>query len=578
MANRLDPINMVDFTGGLNTRASPFQLGENETPESLNVAVDRLGGIYSRFGWERWSTEDLWDDPETWDPRRAFMHALSDGTFNNYIAANGTIFGSTGTPDFVDLAVACGAVTHLADFAAMGDTLYVARGRENPGAYRVGAGTLTALAESGAGNWNDDYTDPLSGPAAMPAAELCESHGGYLFVANTEEDGTDFPNRIRWSHPTSPLDWASADYIDISSEGGRITALMSFQDHLLVFKSDGIWAIYGYDANSWQVIKKSTTIGAPGPQAVTRSEAAVFFYSASDHGSVYAYTGEMPQEVSQGLRRSIGQITHPDLIWVGWLRRKLWVTVPWNYEGAQDDSTGVFVYDPAVGENGCWMFFESLAGGLGPLVGGSNLDSAVRPMGVLRNTESPRIVLLDAIEEFAYDHISDTSVLGATSTLSDPFATLAIETDTGDLIVASGMPGLQPFRTIYRTPWLTAGWPTRKKSFRRPDFVCRRTGLTHQLRIQSYRDYEEINPRRQHTVQVDGQGLTVWGEFDWTATEGALPDAPVWGSGRVAGNKVVRGGSFGLCKALQVRIQSFTPGARWGIDAIVLKLVMRRFH
>jgi len=85
MANRLDPINMVDFTGGLNTRASPFQLGENETPESLNVAVDRLGGIYSRFGWERWSTEDLWDDPETWDPRRAFMHALSDGTFNRSV-------------------------------------------------------------------------------------------------------------------------------------------------------------------------------------------------------------------------------------------------------------------------------------------------------------------------------------------------------------------------------------------------------------------------------------------------------------------------------------------------------------
>ena len=115
-------------------------------------------------------------------------------------------------------------------------------------------------------------------------------------------------------------------------------------------------------------------------------------------------------------------------------------------------------------------------------------------------------------------------------------------------------------------------------NFRQPRFRKYCGQLTHQLRIQSYRDYEEINPRRQHTVQVDGQGLTVWGEFDWTATEGALPDAPVWGSGRVAGNKVVRGGSFGLCKALQVRIQSFTPGARWGIDAIVLKLVMRRFH
>jgi hypothetical protein len=578
MANRLDPINMVDFTGGLNTRASPFQLGENETPESLNVAVDRVGGIYSRYGWERWNDEDLWDDPATWDPRRAYMHALSDGSYNTYLAANGKLFASTGTPAFVDLALACTAVTHLADFASLGDTLYVARGRETAGARRAGSTAFQVLAQSGAGNWNDDYTSPLAGPPAMPAAELCESHAGYLFVANTEEDGLDFPNRIRWSHPTSAVDWAQADYIDILSEGNKITALMSYQDHLLVFKSDGIWAIYGYDADSWQVIKKSTTIGTPGPQAVTRSETAVFFYSASDHGSVYAYTGELPQEISPQLRRSIGQITHPDLIWVGWLRRKLWVTVPWSYEGPDSDSVGVFVFDPAVGDNGCWMFFQSEAGGLGPLVGGSNLESSFRPMGVLRNTETPRLVLLDAIEDFAYDHVSDTSFLGATTTLSDPFASLALTTSDGKLIIASGSPGLQPFRTIYRTPWLTAGWPTRKKSFRRPDFVCRRTGLTHQLRIQSFRDYEEVNPRRQHTVQVDSQGLTLWGQFDWTATEDAPPDAPVWGSGRVAGNKVVRGGSFGLCRALQVRIQSFTPGARWGIDAIVLKLVMRRFH
>jgi hypothetical protein len=40
----------------------------------------------------------------------------------------------------------------------------------------------------------------------------------------------------------------------------------------------------------------------------------------------------------------------------------------------------------------------------------------------------------------------------------------------------------------------------------------------------------------------------------------------------------VRGGSLGLCKSLQVRIVGITPGARWGIDAIVMKLVMRRFH
>jgi hypothetical protein len=304
---------------------------------------------------------------------------------------------------------------------------------------------------------------------------------------------------------------------------------------------------------------------------VTRSETEIFFYSASDMGTIYAYNGERPLEIAPNIRRSLGQITHSELIWVGWLRRKLWVTVPWDYEGAKNDSTGVFVFDPSVGENGCWMFYTSNAGGLGPLVGGSNIDTAFRPMGVLRNTDFPRVVLLDAIETQALDHVSDISVIGVTSSASDLWAVTALATNTGNLIVASGSPGYSPFQTIYRTPWLHAGWPTRKKSFRRPDFVCRRTGFTHQLRIQSFRDYEEVNPRRQHTMTIDAQGVTVWGDFEWG-------DGSLWGSGKVAGNKIVRAGSFGLCKAVQIRLTNITPGARWGIDAIVMKYVARRFH
>jgi hypothetical protein len=570
MANRLDPINLVDFSGGINTRASPFQLAENETTESFNVAVDTLGGIYSRRGWERWNTNDLWDpdvEGEEWNPRRAYMHSLSDGTFVTYVAANEKLFGSDGSNALADLGLACAANTHLADFASLGNDIYIARGRHLSCYTRHGSDTPVELTPSTAGNWNDDYTTPIGG--YMPQAELVEAHAGYVFVANITEDGVEFPNRIRWSHPTSPGDWAQLDYIDILAEGDRITGLMSFQDHLLVFKSDGLWAIYGYDAESWQVIKKSTTSGAPGPQAVTRSETAVFYYSGSDLGALFVYQGEVPQEISSGLRRSLGEINRPELVWVGWLGRKLWVTVPWDYTGPQEDSTGVFVFDPAVGETGCWMFYASRAGGLGPLVGGSNIDSSAHPMGVMRNSEFPRIVLLDSIEDRAWDLVSDFAVLGASG--ADPWNLPALVTDTGDMIIASGMPGVQPYETIYRTPWLTAGWPTRKKSFRRPDFVCRRTGLTHQLRIQSFRDYEEINPRRQHTMQIDSQGISLWGEFDWG--EGQL-----WGSGRTTGNKIVRGGSFGLCKALQVRIAGLTPGARWGIDAIIMKLVMRRFH
>jgi hypothetical protein len=41
---------LTDFTGGLNYRADPFQLHENESPDMLNVDLDPRGGISMRDG------------------------------------------------------------------------------------------------------------------------------------------------------------------------------------------------------------------------------------------------------------------------------------------------------------------------------------------------------------------------------------------------------------------------------------------------------------------------------------------------------------------------------------------------
>ena len=55
MANRLEPVNLADFTGGLNLRRNQFQLAPNESPEMNNINVDPLGGIYTRTKAVNWS-------------------------------------------------------------------------------------------------------------------------------------------------------------------------------------------------------------------------------------------------------------------------------------------------------------------------------------------------------------------------------------------------------------------------------------------------------------------------------------------------------------------------------------------
>ena len=440
-----------------------------------------------------------------------------------------------------------------------------------------------ALGGAGAGNWNNDYSDPIHGVA--PQADLVEAHAGYLFAAGTEQDGLIFPNRLRWSHPTSPTDWAELDFIDISTGGNRITALISYEDHLLIFKPDSIWALYGYDLDSWQLVQKSSTIGTKSPQSVTRSETACFFYSASDRGSVYAYGGERPVEIAEQLRVAFESVIEPEFIWVGWVGRRLWVTIPWTYEGATTEDSAAFIFDPSVGGRGAWTYFTSMTSSLGPIVAGSNVDSQIRPLGVLRNPEVPCLVRLDSNVERSVDTVWKFAVIGFT----DPGGTDGyVVTDGGAEVIMSGMEGEEPFAASYRTPWVTADWPTRKKSFRRPDFICRITGTDHALQVRSFRDYEERNARRVHTLIVPSGGpgdslnsgvAAIWNHFNWD--DGTLWDAQgiaPTDAGIRAGASVRRGSSFGLCRALQLRVTGMTRSARWGIDAIVLKVVMRRFR
>jgi len=581
MPNRLEPINLVDFTGGLNLRSNQFQLNQNESPEMVNIAIDPVGGIYTRRGWDRWS-KNIVPEGSAWDPHRAFLIQFSNGADMVYVAANNKVFYSQPDGTFIDLAITVDAIPHMADFVGFGDDVYIAGGKGRQLVRRRMELAPVALTEAASGSWNDDYLNPVLGVG--PKSELIEAHAGYLFAANTSEDAAAFPNRLRWSHPTSPEDWAQADFIDIDTGGSKITALMSYEDHLLIFKNDSIWALYGYEAESWQLVQKSSTIGSPSPQAVGRNEQVVFFYSASDRGGVYVYNGEHPAEISTQIRTALESLSRPDLVWCGWIGRKLWVTLPWNYDGPTNDNAGVFIFDPSVGD-GAWMYYAAATSTLGPLVAGSNVDSEIRPMGVLRSSEVPCVVRLMSNEIDAADNVWDFSVLGGGP---DSYIT----TGLGEEIIMSGMPGNEPFDTIYRTPWITADWPTRKKSFRRPNFICRYTGFDHDLRVRSYRDYEELNAKRQHTLTVPagrittstpappGQVAAVWNTFNWSdgtlwTQPGSPPDVV---SGAKQGASIRRGSSYGLCRALQLRVEGMTPAARWGVDAIILKVVMRRFR
>lgn len=599
---RLQQLVLDDFQGGINLRANQFHLNPGESPDMCNVLVDPRGGFYTRRGWVRW--DNIADfGGETWEPRSAEAHVHTDDTQSVFVTNDGKVFHRhSGDSDFGEMLegpidpgppvnpITAAATPHLADFGSWGNSVYVACGRPQPTFRHDRSDENTFLTEPsggdpgegqvGPGGWNNDYTNPVGGHA--PRAEFCEPHAGYMFYANLSEDtGTTYvsrPTRLRWSHPGGqPEDFAFNDYIDIDAGGGQITGLMSFQDQLLIFKRDSLWALYGYGNDSWQLIKVSRHVGAPSSTAITRSESAVYFFSTSGRNAIFGYTDGQPVEISDQIRPAVEAISAYNNVWLGWSANLLICNLPViNQDTASSVDTTTFTFDLTIG-NGAWQKYRMANASLGPIVEGTDvIDSP--PLSVIYSSTDDHQTVME---------------LGAISQAVDRLDT--INTD-------------EPFTAFYETGWQFAGYPDRRKSWRRPRHIVRKPDDPVEIRVEAFRDYKEGVDPRVHVLNIDGAGLPHWrGTMDSAPWDGVTPpDRPAevpsgdagsaspdgdgfdWDDGTnwaesTEGSLLVRsvdsapaGGGFGKARSIKLRYTS-TDGVAWGIDAIIMKYIDRRF-
>jgi len=502
-----------------------------------------------------------------WEPRSAHTLILSAGRSASYIAANETIYtsGDRGA-SWSDMGVGCSASPHLADFAAWGDKAYIACGPNDQSArqegnWSAGSNEAVLLKNAEGLNFDNDYTVKSEG--VMPQCEVTEPHAGYLFCGNTSELELPYPNRLRWSHPLRPESYAENDYIDIDIGGGEITALMSFQDHLLIFKTDSMWALYGYDTDSWQLIKVSRDIGVVHPGACTRSELAVFFHSASDRGDIWMYSGgDVPRAISEPIRPVMDGLSRPDEVWVSWVARNLVVSVPWNDDPQVPSSRSVFLWNPEVGR-GAWTRFSPAEG-------------------------EARCILERG------DHIAEGDavlVMASTDGVSAGFSCVVKSNGSFQALdfITESSQGV-PFETRYRTGWQDAGSPDRRKSWRRPRFILPVPTVDAEIFVSTFQDYEEGVPKRTHKLLAITDGTHVWSETQPGNLPGpggfAYGDGTVWSQPKTSGSEILRTqphgpglSGLGVCAAVQLEFKitkENSTGARWGLDAAILKHRSRR--
>jgi len=528
---QLRTVRQDDFTGGLNLRADQFQLAPNESPKMFNVEIDPRGGVFLRGAMRRINTAGI---AASWKPKNLFpfygdSHYLMLSTGTNG-ATDGDVFYSTGS-NFTSLAIPVG-YKYGASFSPWGNKLFIACGPTKV-SYKWDGTTKTALTASGP-IWQNSYNSPTISPEYFPQAAHTITHAGKVFVANTQENSVLRPNVLRWSHPNNPTNWAEQDFIEINDGGQSITGLASFGGHLLVFKENAVFAVFGYDSDTFQVVEVSRNAGAPTPHAICTTERGVYFYSPAN--GLMFYNGNSVIDVFEPVRPAIlnNDINSAAVeeVYVSYINRRIWVSLPYSEVSLATTPTAVFVYDPTVSQRGAWLLF-GLNGDKG-VSGGCTFVSVT----------------------------GDTTHVAAHPSVAEVLE-VDIQGNANDNIGGSNY----SITSYYRTRWIDAGSYSQRKMFRRPDVVVKQADVASELTMDIYVDYEESVKTKSYDVSIPTAGAAMlWGTSYWGVAR--------WGAANV-GSQIVNGRSIGLAKSIQVEF-SGTAGVPWGINSFTLKYNPRK--
>ena len=537
MAMRTSPrrtqlVSLRDFTGGLNLTTDAFRLAENESPDLLNVDLDRRGGFQVRRGVTPFS-----DTPLPAAPRVLWQYN-SYGTVYTMAQVAAVVYRGTGTT-WTAVGTNLGSATQDVCPVTFNNNCYWARGNAEVVRW-------TGSVASTMGSAFNGTIVPTSGN--VPRADHMAVHSGYMWVAGTWESGTHYPNRVRWSWANTFNDsgenWRADDYIDIDDgkDSDSITAIVPYGDQLIVFKRDSMYAIYGYSGESFSVVNVSNTVGAVSHSAAIATPAGLFFF---DHLSgLHVYNGKSESLVFQQIWPAMRDGDIPrlqvDNVELGWIENRLWVSVPWN-ENPTPPRGVTFVFDPYLKNGGSWTKY-SLE--LGPYCQGHRSNDR---LGYLHGTNL--IFRLDVNGQYFDD-------LGGV--------------------------GVQPIDAWYRTRWIDLGEPAVKKRWRRTEALMQ-VDQAYDLPVISYSDYDPTTAVKnfRFTAQSSPSGIDdgVWDDpdSDW--------DSAKWARSGVYGY-VDRGSTLGIARSVSLKVGGSVLSVAevgetqapvfWGVDALIFKYVPRR--
>jgi hypothetical protein len=555
-----------DFTGGINYRADQFQLAANESPDILNLEIDPRGGIFTRAGYRFLNQEPfVVQSGAPWNPKAIFNYTSGeDGPMvivgTGYQIASpsatvyeGTVFYSTGG-DFTEVPIQYSNEIKIyspngPSFAQWEDKLYIAVG--SIAAYAQGSVVWTGdtatdavfLNQSGP-TWQK-YELPVGG--YFPLCQQIITHANKMFAAHTYEGGTEYPNRLRWSHENSPENWYDDDFIDINIGGEGITGLQIVDGQLIIFKPKAMFLLMGYDADNFQLVELSTTLGIDYPWQCVAGDGGVYFFDYPK--GLFFYNRNGIQDIFVKLRPILinNQVNKNaiDKISVAYINQRCWLALPYNGTAAPPDYAAVnFIFDQTIGEFGSYTLFQS-ADGYGMWGGIDWRSSDDTAYSLAMRKDSNFVVEVDNYnnnEDDVWDDIEEEIVL-------------------------------TEFNSTYRTSWFDDDRYVQEKTFVSPEFVMKEVESDTQIKVNVFYNFDSTTVARSQTITLSP--ISTGGIYGTGVYGTAVYGVSTVGASIFVGNPLGKANSIQLEFIGPSDTVTNTPGREWGINSISYKYKRR---
>ena len=500
-----------DFSGGLNLTTQTQTLGQNESPDCVDMDFGLRGGFTVRGGFQTQET-----DAKLGSARFLGHGLIPSGSNRLFIqGTNGQLLswdGSTLTDTTYDLTDDNTERVRMAVFNNYG---YFANGR-SAGSIVMRSWNATTF-RTLTNTFNDTYTSPAAqGAGSIPLARHIVQHAGFLWVADTVESGTRYPGRIRFSHEQAPENWATADWFGVGDPGEPITGLYEFGEQLLVFKKDSVWSVYGYDKDTF-VLEQLTGASGTCTCGAIATNAGIAYWFSTD-GRLMAYNGRGVTVLSEPIRwwSDIGRIKHGGSHRLMWADGRLWLSLE---AGAGEDVTRwLFIWDPSVGA------FTRYSRVVTDLIWWPKSGSDGDPL-FLEGADT---------NLFRYDR------------------TYLTDADDG---------GTQRIDAYLRTAWFTAEETATLKRFKRPRITAAADSAA-TIKVEVFHNFDDLTPSRFQEFEIE------------VPASASLWNTAVWGDPwYVAADEYYafpRISSSGSARSVSYRFSSDDSVGRWWIDSISL--------